>query len=216
MFRGDDYSSFAGGGDMNTCRITETLGIFPFNSNNSYQFQGLCDHYLLQSCDSLDDVSVTTDFISNHLSSARVGIRYGDSSVISTETGDVVFNNLSFIRRDGNAQIYSNGFTVYREDGTNRILLQLTGTITVLHKYAGDSRSVQVAVSDNLSFGETDVPSVRTVCGLCGNIDGNLLQADLLTITDITNQEQIAEFIRGYAVEASKQFLRDQRRECGK
>ena len=159
------------------------------------------------------------DFISDALDSARVGLRYGNSSVVSTETGNLVIKNLLLIETVGNSEIYTNGITILRESGINLIvLLQTTGNITIIHKYEDDDRFIQVRVTENLSFGghDTDVPSPVSVCGLCGNIDGTLLHSDLLTVANITNQEHIALFTESYSVEASEQFLRGQRRECSK
>ena len=197
--------------------VTQTLTIFPFNSNSAfYQFEGLCDHYLLQLCDSVDELSVTADFSSTTLSSARVGLRYRDSSVVSSETGQVILNDLTLVATRGNIEVYNNGFVVVRENGVNRITLQLEGNITVIHTYGGNERSIRVLVTEGLSFGGTDVPTPVSVCGLCGDTDGTLLQTDLLTTADITNREQIQTFIDSYAVVAAEQFLRGQTRECSK
>lgn len=191
--------------NVSICQITETLNVFPFNSNNFFSFRGTCDHYLLRSCDDrLSNVSVTVDFLSNNIGSARVGVQYGDSSIISTATGNVVFKNLIFIRQDGNAQIYSNGFVLYRENGMNRIVI---GPTAVTHRFSGVDRSIQLAVSNSAA-------SMAT-CGLCGTIDGTLLKDDLQRVTDIRDQIQMADFIEGKVVEPSKQYLRGQRRECG-
>ena len=196
--------------------VTETLIISPFNRNDFYQFEGLCDHYLLRLCDAMDELSVTADFPSATLGSARVGLRYRESSVVSTETGELILNNLSLLTTIGGEEIYSNGFVVSRGSGVNRITMQLEGNITVVHMYGGDDRSIQVVVTEGLSFGGTDVPSLVSVCGLCGNMDGTLLQADLMTVADINNVEQIGAFIESYVVVATEQFLRGQRRECSK
>lgn len=198
--------------------VTETLIISPFNSNgNFYQFEGLCDHYLLRLCDTTDELSVTADFLSTTLDGARVGLRYRENSVVSTETGQLMINNISLIATtSGGEEVYSNGFVVSRESGVNRITMQLVGNITVIHTYGGSDRSIRVVITEGLSFGGTDVPSPVSVCGLCGSMDGTLLQADLLTVTDINNREQIDALIEGYVVVAAEQFLRGQRRECSK
>ena len=200
------------GGITGICDIPETLTISPFGTNDSYQFEGSCDHYLLRLCDGLNDMSVVVDFVSDTLDGARVGLQYDDSSVVSTETGDLVIRNLTLIEVKENTEFYTNGIIIYRESGINRIVVQATGNITIIHNYAGDNRSIQVRY---LSFGrtDTDVPTPVSVCGLCGNIDGTLLYSDLLTVAD---QEQLALFIDSYTVEASEQFLRGQRRKCSK
>ena len=191
--------------NVSICQITETLNVFPFNRNNFYSFQGTCDHYLLRSCnDRLSNVSVTADFVSSNIGSARVGIQYGDGSIISTETGSVEFKNLNFIRQDGDAQIYSNGFVLYRENEMNRIVV---GPTAVTHRFRGADRSIQLAVSNSAASMDT--------CGLCGTIDGTLLKNDLQTVTDIWDQTQVGDFVESYVVEPSKQSLRGQRRECG-
>ena len=203
--------------DGSVCVVTETLIISPFNSNGGfYQFQGLCDHYLLRLCDTTDELSVTADFPSTSLGSARVGLRYRDGSIVSTETGEVIVYNISLIETSGGQEIYSNGFVVSRGNEVNRITMTLEGNITVIHMYGGSDRSIQVVVTDGLSFGGTDVPSLVSVCGLCGGTDGTLLGADLMAVVDITSGEEIGAFIQSYVVVASEQFLRGQRRECSK
>lgn len=202
------YLYFLSERNVSICQITETLNVFPFNSNNFYSFQRTCDHYLLRSCDDrLSNVSVTADFLSSNIGSGRVGIQYGNGSIISTETGIVLFNNLNFIRQDGDAQIYSNGFVLYRENGINRIVI---GTIAVTHRFRGADRSIQLAVSNSAAYSAS-----TATCGLCGTIDGTLLKNDLKTAIDIQDQTQVADFVEGYVVEPSKQYLRGQRRECG-
>ena len=202
-------------GDVSLCQITESLTIIPFNRDDFYSFQKSCEHYLLRSCSGSEELSVTVDFLSNDISSGRVGLRYGDSSVISSEMGDVVFNNLNFIQDDGDAQIFTNGFIFYRESGKNRIVFRMTGNITVIHKYRGQDRSMAVTVTDKFALVGTDVSSTD-ICGLCGNSNGTLLQLDLLTETDIDDQTQVNGFIDSYAVETTEQYLRGQRIECSK
>ena len=203
--------------DGKVCVVMETLTISPFGSDGGfYQFEGSCDHYLLRLCDTTDELSVTADFTSSSLDSARVGLRYRDSSVVSTETGEVVLNNLSLTDASGGSEIYDNGFVVSRGSAVNHITLQLEGNITVVHMYGGSGRSIQVVVTEGLSFGGTDVPSPIFLCGLCGTIDGTLLQANLLTVAEIDNREEIEAFIQSFAVVAAEQFLRGQRRECSK
>ena len=199
--------------DVASCQMTESLTIIPFNRDDSYSFQKPCEHYFIRSCDGTEELSVTVDYLSNDFSSGRVGLRYEDSSVISTETGDVVFNNLRFIQDDGDAQIFTNGFIFYRESGQNRIVLRMTGNITVIHKYRGQDRSMTVVVTDNFSHIDT---ALKAICGLCGNTNGTLLQLDHLTVADIEDQAQVDDFIDSYAVETTQQYLRAQRVECSK
>ena len=197
------------------CVVTETLTISPFSSgSDSYQFQGLCDHYLLRLCDTTNELSVTADFTSTSIASARVGLRYRQSSIVSTETGQILLSNLSLLAITGQEELYNNGLVVSRESGLNHITLQLVGNISVIHTYRGSHRSIQVLLTEDVSFGGTDVPIPLSVCGLCGSENGALLGADLLTTADINNMGQIESFIEGYTVVASEQFLRGQRREC--
>ena len=208
--------SFLAVRNTSICQVTDSLAIFPFDSNDFYAFAGSCDHYLLRPCtEGISDISVTVDFLTKDLSSGRVGLRYGDSSIISTETGEVIVENLNFLRVDGGADVYENGFFVYRETGLNRIEFHRTGIIAFLHTYRGPNRLIQVTITDDVSFSATDDASTRA-CGLCGNSDGTLLQADLVTVTNIKDQLQVMQFVEGYTVEASEQYLRGQRRECGK
>lgn len=188
------------------CVITEPLLISPFDTPSSYMFRGSCDHYLLRACTGLEDFSITVDFTSPDLSSGRVGMRYGERSIVSTETGEVIVRNVDSVRTEGDAEIYDDRLYVYRENDSNRIEFHMTGIISILHVYDGSGIFIRVTVTDNFPI---------TTCGLCGNRNGTLLHANLLTVASIDKVDEVTDFVNSYVVEPSQQYLRGQRRECG-
>lgn len=169
-------------------------------------FRGSCDHYLLRACTGLEDFSIAVDFTANDLSSGRIGMRYGERSIVSTETGEIIVRNVDSVRTEGDAEVYDDKLYVYRENDSNRIEFHMTGIISILHVYDGSNNYFQVTVTDNFPI---------TTCGLCGNRNGTLLHANLLTVAKIENAAEVAEFANSYLVEPSQQYLRGQRRECG-
>ena len=192
--------------DQNLCTIASPFRVTPFNSSSSYTFSSSCDHYLLYSCSERDNVSVSVNYLPGNESSATIGLRYGELTIISTETGEVVVHNSrSFLQLSDNIEVYNNHILVFKQNESNRIEFRSNeGRIEVFHAYSVND--ISVAVTGKFSM---------AICGLCGR-NGSLIHADLETVANINIPSEVTEFSNSYLVEPSKQYLRGQQKECGK
>ena len=192
--------------DQNLCTITSPFQVTPFNSSSSYTFNSSCDHYLLYSCFEKDNFSLSVNYLPGNESSVSVGLRSGELTVISTETGKVVVHNSrNFFQLSGNVEVYNNHILVYRQNESNRIEFRSNnGRIEVFHGYSVNDFSV--AVTSRFSM---------ATCGLCGG-NGSLIHADLETVANINIPSEVTEFSNSYLVDPSKQYLRGQQKGCGK
>ena len=105
--------------DEKQCIITSPLRVTAFHTPGAssppvYSFRGVCEHVFTKSCDG-EQFSIVGDFISQDLSTGRVGLQVGSSSYIINEdlTVQTEDNQIS-ITTSGNDEIevYAGGVQV--------------------------------------------------------------------------------------------------------
>ena len=189
--------------DVVTCTVSSPLTISPFSETNTYRFTGACEHILVSPCnESLLDFEIRVDFLSADLSNGRIGARYGDSLFIYTEDGTVVVMNANMTATVGDTTEYEG----------NVFVTSQTDVTTI------DFRDFDISINITSSSFEVTHPITRgPVCGLCGNISGELIYSDGMRVAQIMDREQVEEFSASYVVDPIDQFLREEvRRACGK
>lgn len=127
-------------------------------------------------------------------------MRYEERAFIFEEMGILYVRNAELLSTSGNTQMYEGNIRL--EDGTVIRFFDLGITVTV------SSSSFEVSVSSISPIGET--------CGLCGTMQGVLLQSDRQTVADPMNRAQVDQFANSYMVPTAEQMLRSQRGQCGK
>jgi len=128
------------------CSVTEPLMVSPFQSSNSYNFRGTCEHILLSSCNGTVDFRITVDFLQSELDNGRIGALYDGGMYISREDGTFyVDSDTGIISSDGNTTVYERNVAVTRGSGRTVVDFQNLG-VTIVHRFAfpGQDPSFQV------------------------------------------------------------------------
>ena len=120
--------------------------VSPFQSSNSYNFRGTCEHILLSSCNGTVDFRITVDFLQSELDNGRIGALYDGGMYISREDGTFyVDSDTGIISSDGNTTVYERNVAVMRGSGRTVVDFQDLG-VTIVHWFAfpGQDPSFQV------------------------------------------------------------------------
>jgi len=108
------------------CSVTEPLMVSPFQSSNSYNFRGTCEHILLSSCNGTVDFRITVDFLQSELDNGRIGALYEGGMYISREDGTFeVDSDTRIISSSGSTTVYERNVTVTRTSRRTTINFQV-------------------------------------------------------------------------------------------
>ena len=136
------------------CSVTEPLMVSPFQSPNSYNFRGTCEHVLLSSCNGTTDFRITVDFLQSELDNGRIGALYDGGMYISKEDGTFeVDSDTGIISSNGNTTVYDRNVAVTTASGRTTVDFQDLG-VTILHLFAfpGQDPSFQVQCYTTLAL----------------------------------------------------------------
>ena len=128
------------------------------------------------------------------------------SVVIDEDLSARVFNLGDPITQDGDATEYTGGVTILQ--GANQTVIFLSDYGIQVSRVRDGQNHVLVNISGEGAISE--------VCGLCGTIDGVLLYSDRGSTANIVNRMEVEMFANSWRVNPGEQFLREERRECGK
>ena len=181
------------------CRI-EGQSIFPYGqtgSQISYLLRDVCEHTVLTTCSGSEKFSVNVDYSEESLNLARVGVQYNTTIIII-----IIGNGLTVSAQNLGNLVSQTGST---EEYPNQIFITHEGNQIIL-----DLRRVGVNLTVSLSTLRVEVTSGALsgdFCGLCGELDGDLVYSDRTTVADITNNMDIQQFTDSWR--AMDPFLRD-------
>ena len=179
------------------CILREPLEVVPFhlagNSSASYNFRQMCEHIIAKPCNNNSYV-IVGDFLAEDLTMGRVGIQTSDG-----------------------------GYVIIDEDLSVRSSSPAPSSVTISSDV---SESIVVKVTLSYNNGEAVIMrdrsmimiSIRSgdICGLCGDLSGNLYSSDGMRLDDVMNQTKVNSFASSWQRAPNQQILRDDRRECGK
>ena len=163
--------------------------IFPYGqagSKISYLLRDVCEHTLLTTCSGSERFFVNADYSEESLNLARVGVQYNSTVIIVGIIGDGSFslNTLNL--------------------GAERIFITQTSSEKII-----DIRRVGVRLNISLSALQVEISSGALsgdFCGLCGRLNGELLNSDRTTVAHITDRVDIQQFTGSWR--ADDMFLR--------
>ena len=214
--------------DVLLCIVQSPLTITPFfiTSNSTfppptqnYQFMGPCEYELVRICDGNENFRIHVDFLSDDLSTGRIGLVIGDAGASEDELSKITISenltlNYSNIdtptpsRNDARKKTFDK-FNITLEEADQSILIQVFEFgVTVFLSRSPDQQSLSVNVT-------IDKLNNRSLCGLCGDNKGNLVYRDSDEIADIMVDSEVQSFIQSWRVMPDVQFLREKREECG-
>jgi hypothetical protein len=211
-----------------SCIVENPLIITPFHitprntTPPTYNFMGPCEYELVRICEEHVNFRIHVDFLSQDLSTGRIGIVFGKDGASEKELSKIVISEnltIDFLNfNEPNVTTEAGGETVMRFNRSN---------ITI----TGSSRNVSVQLSDfgiavylsqspneeSLSVNVTIDTSLqnRSLCGLCGDIGGFLEYRGSNDTADILVPEEVQSFIQSWRVLPEIQFLRVPRGQCG-
>ena len=179
------------------CILREPLQVVPFhparNSSASYNFRQMCEHIIAKPCNN-DSYVIVGDFLAENLTMGRVGIQTSDGGYV------IIDEDLS-IRSSSPAP--SSVASSFERSGSVVVKVTLS---------YNNGEAVIIRDSDMIMI------SIRTgnICGLCGDLNGNLYSSNGMRLDDVMNQTKVNSFASSWQRAPSEQILRDDRRECGK
>ncbi|XP_019849170.1 PREDICTED: uncharacterized protein LOC100641243 [Amphimedon queenslandica] len=177
------------------CILREPLEVVPFhpagNSSASYNFRQMCEHIIAKPCNN-DSYVIVGDFLAENLTMGRVGIQTRDGRYVIIDEG----------LRTRNSTPAPSSVTISSEMSGNEI-------VKVTLSY---NNNEAVIVRDRSMI----MISIRSgeICGLCGDLNGNLYSSDGMRLDDVMNQTKVNSFASSWQRAPSQQILRDDRREC--
>ena len=211
-----------------SCTVKEPLVITPFHivndSNNiplGYKFMGPCEYELVRVCDESVPFRVHVDFLSQDLSTGRVGVVVGEegdseddlSRITIFENLTLSFENLEDVPFRGlltKERNFSSRGIVIKSNGQD-VFVNATRLGILVHVTRVEGQPLVVNVTLNREENVQPLP----LCGLCGNAASKLVYRNSNKTADINNPDQVRTFIQTWKVLKEESFLREFNPDCG-
>lgn len=188
------------------CAVEDSMVVTPFPkplaSSSSYCYHGNCERIVLRECNLTSSFVVTADHSPNNLMLSRVGIRVKDSVVLISEDLNVMVDN----------QGSQNDIAVSQTNDT------VSQTVSVSINSLGLDIAItynKVLANKTLLVNATNYNG-KTVCGLCGMLDGTLVYSDGKTQVTARDKNVITTFAKSWLVNPGEHIVGEDRQECGK
>ena len=180
---------------------------------------GPCEYELVRICDGFTPFRIHVDFLSQDLNTGRVGIVLGEEGADEASLGLIIlYENLTvgYERLEDPVVAVTGDGTQSSFNRSRLVVLQSTNAVKVHVLAFGISvQLVKEPDSESLVVNVTVSEDLLKLCGLCGDIAGQLVFRDTELAADVASPEQVKTFIQSWRVLPDMQFLRDQREECG-
>ena len=191
---------------LHLCAVEDSMVVTPFPkplaTSSSYCYHGNCERIVLRECNLTSSFVVTADHSPNNLMLSRVGLRVNDSVVIISEDLNVMVDN----------QVSQNDIVVSQTNDT------MSQTVTISVNSLGLDITViynKVLANKTLLVNATNYNG-KTVCGLCGTLDGTLVYSDGKTQVTARDKNVITTFAKSWLVNPGEHIVGEDRQECGK
>lgn len=209
-----------------SCNVEKPLVITTFHlvSPNAsllpnYNLMEPCEYELVRICDDSRPFRIHVDFQSKDLNTGRLGIVFGD---VGTAEGSlsriVVFENLTvgYDRLEEPVVIVVGEEMLFDFNRSQIVVLSSVETVIVDMATFGISvQLTKVPGSESLVVNVTVSEDLVQVCGLCGDLSGQLVFRETGVLADVADPGQVRAFIESWKVPPDMWLLRDQSLECG-
>jgi len=186
----------------------------------SYSLMEPCEYELLRICDGSAIFRIHGNFLSRDLNTGSVGIVFGDMDDDEASLSRIiVFENLTVKYEHLEEPVVVVTDEGRRSSFNHSEVIVLRSAVAIQVDVVAFDISIEllkVPDSESLVVNVTVSEELVTLCGLCGDIGGQLVFRDTGVLADLSDPGQVRAFIESWRVPTDRWLLRDQSLECGK
>ena len=179
-----------------------------------------CEYELLRICDGSAIFRIHGNFLSRDLNTGSVGIVFGDMGDDEASLSRIiVFENLTVKYEHLEEPVVVVTDEGRRSSFNHSEVIVLHSAVAIQVDVVAFDISVEllkVPDSESLVVNVTVSEELVTLCGLCGDIGGQLVFRDTGVLADLSDPGQVRAFTESWRVPTDRRLLRDQSLECGK
>lgn len=186
---------------------------FPNSQSNPmpYNYDGTCEHVLLQQCSLKHEFTINAEHNLNDLSISRLAVRLNNSYIV-VNANDLTYTTTGFVMAESiayNSKLYDESVKVTFSNDTSFFEINILSLGIVVELLLTDA-------NDSVTLNATSYNGVSNICGLCGTIEGVLLYSDKVTPLNTRNSKLIQDFSRSWLVNPEDRITGASRPECSK